>query len=106
MRQSQLLFSSITCPLTGCTRFDTQGALNFEFDAGLINPKGGALITAAPRGAHFLLGGGMGFPLTKKLKGGGKGELGEVGIDGKFGFYSELEVNGETTADVVKVISE
>ena len=40
------------------------------------------------------------------MKGGGKEELGDVGIDGKFGFYSNLEVNREKTADVVKVISE
>ena len=87
-------------------RFDTKGNLNFAFAMGLINPEGGDLLMAAPKGAHFLLGGGMGLPLTKKVKGGNKEELGEVGIDGQFGFYGEIEVDGKTTSDVVKVISE
>ena len=46
------------------------------------------------------------IPLSKKVKGGSNKELGEVGIKGSFGFYSELQVNGKTTADVLKVISE
>jgi hypothetical protein len=85
--------------------FDTKGLLNFEFDTGLINPKGGSLLTH-PRGAHFLLRGSIGFPLGKNVKGGGRKELGEVSVTGSFGMYSELEVNGEKTADVVKVFSE
>ena len=45
------------------------------------------------------------FPLKKQV-----GEnvelwnLGDAGIDGRFGMYSELTVNGETTADVVRVM--
>ena len=45
------------------------------------------------------------FPLKKRV-----GEdvelwsLGEAGIDGHFGIYSELTVNEETTADIVRVI--
>ena len=87
-------------------RFDSQGGLNFEFSPGLIDPSGSDLIEAPPKGAHFLLRGAIGFPLAKKVKGGANKELGEVGIKGSFGFYSELQVNGKTTADVVKVISE
>ena len=97
--------SSTSCS-TLLRRFDTKGGLNFAFATGLINPDGDDLLMKAPKGAHFLLGGGMGLPLTKKVKGGNKEELGEVGIDGQFGFYGEIEVDGKTTSDVVKVISE
>ena len=84
-------------------RFDTKGGLNFAFDAALINPSDEEL---QPRGAHFILRGGVGLPLTKRVKGGTKKTLGDVSVTGQFGMYSELTVDGETTADVIKVISE
>ena len=87
-------------------RFDTQDALNFELDSVLINPLQGDLITAALRGAHFVIGGEMGSPLIEKMRGWGKEDLSDVNIDQKFGFYSKLEVERKKTADVVKVLSE
>ena len=40
------------------------------------------------------------------MKGGERKELADVSITGSFGMYSELEVNEEKTAEVVKVFSE
>ena len=93
---------SISSPVY--SRFDTQGGLNFAFHVELINPEGGLL--DKPKGAHFLLRGGMGFPLTKRVKGGSKKSLGDVSVTGQFGMYGEITVGGKTTADVIKVISE
>ena len=94
------------CPISSpvYSRFDTQGELNFAFHEKLINPKGGLL--AKPKGAHFLLRGGMGFPLEKRVKGGAKKSLGTFSVTGQFGMYSKVTVGGKETADVFKVISE
>ena len=53
-----------------------------------------------------MLRGSIGFPLGKKVKGGERKELADVSVTGSFGMYSELEVNEEKTAEVVKVFSE
>ena len=93
---------SISSPIH--SRFDTQGKLDFTFDVKLINPKGGLL--DKPKDVHFLLRGGMGFPLTKRVKGGSKKSLGDVSVTGQYGMYGEITVGGKTTADVIKIISE
>ena len=94
------------CPISSpvYSRFDTKGLLNFAFHEKLINPKGGLL--SKPEGAHFLLRGGMGFPLEKRVKRGTKKSLGTFSVTGQFGMYSKVTVGKETTADVFKVIIE
>jgi len=85
--------------------FDTAGGLPFTFHSPLINPRGGSMIESS-RGAHFLLTGTMKIPLTKKvLETDDTRDLGSIGItSAQIGMYSELEVDGTTTADIVKVI--
>jgi len=84
--------------------FDSAGGLPFVFGTPLLNPNGGERI-ARPNGAHFLLKGSMRLPLSKKIESTGETKsLGTVAItSADFGTYSELEVDGTTTADIVKV---
>lgn len=85
--------------------YDTAGQLPFTFHAPLINPMGGPAITH-PRGAHFLITGAISLPLTIKVPGTEEiKSIGDVAVHtAQIGMYSELEIDGTNTSDVVKVI--